>query len=88
LHTDLTSVLEMMRHRARVARAAGWDLIDTDGWPIPSRAALREYVEAQPELGIPALYYASRLDQSGEVLVDEDYWLITGVWDRYRRGVG
>jgi hypothetical protein len=84
LHTNLTSVVEMMRHRARVARSAGFDLIDTDGWPIPSRAALLEYVSAQPKLGIPALYYATRLDVSGETLTDSDYRHIAKVWERYR----
>lgn len=88
MHTDLLSVVEMMRHRARVARAAGWELVDTDGWPIPSRAALREYVRVQPELGVPALYYASRLDQSGEELLEEDYRLIASVWADYRRALG
>lgn len=88
LHTDLLSVVDLMEHRARVARAAGWELIDTDGWPMPSRAALQEYVRRQPCLGVPALYYASRLDQSGETLLDDDYRLIAAAWADYRRAHG
>ena len=47
-----------MRHRARIAALALPDaLIDTDNWPMPDRAAWREYTELQPELGIPSLYF-------------------------------
>lgn len=83
--TDRTSVVPEMQHRARVARAAGFDLIDTDGWAMPSRAALLAYVEAQPEVGIPALYYATKIDQSREPLRPADYRRIASVWERYRR---
>ncbi|MCC7106940.1 MAG: hypothetical protein IT307_17540, partial [Chloroflexi bacterium] len=82
--TDRTSVVAEMEHRSRVARAAGFDLIDTDCWAMPSRAALVEYVEAQPSLGIPALYYATRVDRSQERLRDADYRRIAGAWARYR----
>ncbi len=85
--TDLASVVEQMRHRALVARAAGFDLIDTDCWSMPSRAALLEYVETQPELGIPALYYVTRVDQSRERLREADYRRIAAVWHRYRRSL-
>jgi hypothetical protein len=82
LHTDLESVVEMMRHRGRVARAAGFNLVDCDGWPLPSRQALLEYVRAQPEIGIPALYYATRIDRSGERLGPTDYREIAKAWRR------
>jgi hypothetical protein len=84
LDTDLRSVVEPMTHRARVARASGFALLDTDGWPAPSRAALLEYAAVQPSLGIPALYYASRLERSGETLEPADYAAIAAAWRRYR----
>lgn len=56
-------VVPQMRHRAAVARAACPDLlIDTDNWPIPNRDEFLDYVRAQPSLGVPALYYATHLD--------------------------
>jgi hypothetical protein len=82
LHTDLASVAEMMRFRSRVARTAGFEQLDCDGWPMPSRAALREYTRTQPELGIPALYYATRVDRGGELLQPEDYREIARAWRR------
>jgi hypothetical protein len=75
------SVLPEMRWRAAMARLADptW-LIDADGWPMPSLAALREYVEAQPSIGVPSLYYATHLDTTGEALTADDYALIRRVW--------
>lgn len=87
LHTDLRSVVDPMSFRADVARAAGFELVDCDGWPAPSRAALLDYVRVQPRLGIPALYYATRLDQSGEPLADSDYAEIAATWATYRRSL-
>ena len=87
ISSDRTSVVPEMGHRARVARAAGFGLVDTDGWALPTRAALLDYAEAQPELGIPALYYATRLDRSRERLRRADYAQIAAAWARYRRSL-
>jgi hypothetical protein len=76
------TVVPEMRFRASMARlATGPDaLIDTDGWPMPSRAAWREYVREQPRLGVPSLYYATHLDTTGEAFMAEDYALIRSAW--------
>ncbi|WP_433254737.1 TIM-barrel domain-containing protein [Streptosporangium sp. CA-135522] len=78
---DRESVVDEMAFRARMARIAdpGW-LIDTDGWPLPSRDALREYVRAQPALGVPSLYYATHLDTTGEAITDAEFALIRSTW--------
>ncbi|HET7769040.1 MAG TPA: hypothetical protein VFN74_09700, partial [Chloroflexota bacterium] len=78
-------VVAQMRHRAAVASAACPDqLIDTDNWPMPSKAAWREYVRVQPELGVPSLYFATHVD-SGEALQDEDYAAVRACWEAWRR---
>jgi hypothetical protein len=79
-HTD-ESVVAEMRFRADMARIADprW-LIDTDGWPLPSLAAFREYVDVQPALGVPSLYYATHLDTTGEALTMADYMRIRKAW--------
>jgi hypothetical protein len=75
------SVLEEMAFRARMARTADPGiLIDTDGWPLPSLAAWREYTAAQPALGVPSLYYASHLDTTGEALTAADFALLRRTW--------
>jgi hypothetical protein len=75
------TVVPEMRMRAAMARIADptW-LIDADGWPMPSLAALREYVRVQPELGVPSLYYLTHVDTTGEALTADDYALIRRVW--------
>ena len=86
------SYLAAMQHRARVARAASpsW-LVDTDNWPSPDRASFLEYVAAQPRLGVPSLYYATRIRwRTGdepwvdEELRDADYDAIRRAWASYR----
>ena len=59
-------VVAQMRHRAEVARAAVPELlVDTDDWCVPSLAEWREYVEVKPSLGVPSLYYATRVGRDG-----------------------
>ncbi|MGK4581735.1 hypothetical protein [Kitasatospora sp. HPMI-4] len=75
------SVLPEMTFRAEMARVADpTALIDTDGWPLPSLAAWREYTAAQPSLGVPSLYYASHLDTTGEALTADDFALLRRTW--------
>ncbi len=51
-----TDVVRQMSHRAKVAAAACPGLlIDTDDWQVPDLAAWREYLLAQPLLGVPCL---------------------------------
>lgn len=79
-------VVAQMRHRARVARAAlPHHLIDTDNWPMPSRAAWREYLQVQLELGVPSLYFATDLD-SMEPLEEEDYAALRRLFAAARAG--
>ncbi len=80
-----TDVCKAMTHRARVAQAACPDaLIDSDNWPITNKEAWRSYLTIKPSLGVPALYYASHIDSTGEPLLPEDYALICQVWAEYR----
>ncbi|SEE12841.1 hypothetical protein [Ruania alba] len=82
-------VADQVRTRARIAAAALPGLpLDTDQWPMPDRDQWRDYTEAQPALGVPALYYAERIDGSGEPFTDDDYALIRDTWSAYQRRRG
>ena len=82
------SVVPQMRHRAAVARAACPELlVDTDDWCVPSLAAWREYLAEKPRLGVPALYYADKLDGAGEPLAAEDYAALRETWSAWRERV-
>lgn len=81
-------VLCAMQHRARLVNiACPGVIIDTDNWPIKDRAMWRSYVKLQPELGVPALYFATHIDRTGEPLTEDDYRLIRDTWAAYRAKV-
>ncbi|HEX6499089.1 MAG TPA: hypothetical protein VF054_08675 [Micromonosporaceae bacterium] len=71
------------RH-AVVAAVLPDHLVDTDQWPIADRAQWRGYVTTQSRLGVPALYYAERIDGSDEELTDADLDLVATTWREYR----
>lgn len=77
---------EVMGHRARLCRAAMEDvLIDTDSGGVGSRRDFHRWMRAQPELGVPDLYF---LTAAGDVPFDEaDVALIRGVWEAYEADV-
>ena len=78
-------IVEQMRFRAEVSRAACPELpIDTDDWPVPDLATWRAYLAAKPELGIPSLYYSSRVDATGEPLEPRDYEALRRTWQAWR----
>lgn len=78
-------VRAVMTHRARVAAIACPDaVLDTDNWPLASRAAFHAYLALQVELGVPSLYYSSHMDSTGEPFMPEDYQLVRNAWERYR----
>jgi hypothetical protein len=83
------SVVEEMVFRARMARLSdpGW-LIDMDGWPMPSLAALLEYLPVQARLGVPSLYYSTHIDTTGEPLTAEALRAIRSAWRDYRQARG
>jgi hypothetical protein len=85
----VVDVVPQMRYRAAVVRAACPDhLVDTDDWCAPSLAAWRQYAAVKPSLGVPALYYATHLDLTGEAFEDADYDLIRRTWTDYREREG
>ena len=82
---SVPDVVGQMRHRAAIVRAACPELlVDTDDWCAPDLETWRRYLELKPELGVPALYYATHLDRSGEALTAADYGAIRTSWARWR----
>ncbi|MCT2584339.1 hypothetical protein [Actinophytocola gossypii] len=81
-------VVPHMRYRAEVVHAACPGVpVDADGWCLPDRAEWAAYLAVQPELGVPALYYATHVDLSGEELTAADLGDVSRVWADYRRGL-
>jgi len=79
------SYTESMTHRQKVTRAVCPQLlIDTDNWPSPTVDSWLDYVREQPRLGIPSLYYATHIDESGEPLDAQCFEAIRTAWAEYR----
>ncbi|WP_052423501.1 hypothetical protein [Nonomuraea candida] len=73
--------VDQLRHRhAVVAHAMPHHLIDTDQWPMPSRAGWLAYARAQPSLGVPALYYAEAIDTTLEPVTGDDLRRVAAWW--------
>ncbi len=58
-------------------------LIDMDSWPMPSLKAFRDYMEIQPEYGVPSLYYATHLDTTGQPIPENYFHEIKKLWKSY-----
>jgi hypothetical protein len=77
------NVAEMMRVRARIANISGWPVLDTDN---ASSTTLRDwwaYMQAQPTIGVPALYFVTRTESTLETPSDAQWSALAGLWQSY-----
>ncbi|MGP4097469.1 hypothetical protein [Nonomuraea sp. KM90] len=80
---DAVPAVDQLRYRHAVAaHAMPGHLIDTDQWPMPSRADWLAYAREQPSLGVPALYYVESIDNSGEPISGDDLRQVAEWWRR------
>ena len=77
-------IISQMQHRSMVAQAACPEaLIDTDNWPMNSKAEWRRYLQIQDKIGVPWLYFSSVI--AGEDMTNADYNALRRSWSRYRK---
>jgi hypothetical protein len=76
-------VVGTMTERARIAHISGWELVDTDNASSTTLETWWEYMQAQPSIGIPALYFVHRTESTLEEPPEWDWVALTGVWQRY-----
>jgi hypothetical protein len=82
-------VVEQMTYRARVVRAACPELpVDTDGWCMPDERELAAYAAVAPSLGVPALYYADRMDLDRRLIGRDTWSAVAAAWEAYREEHG
>jgi hypothetical protein len=80
----LPAVVPQMRYRADVVRAVCPDLpIDTDDWSVPDLATWRDYLATKLDIGVPALYYSTHVDATGEAFEQDDYAALRRVWAQW-----
>ena len=81
-------VTEMMRLRARIARIAGWPLVDCDNASATTLDEWWVYMQAQPSIGIPALYFVEKLESTFEEPTPVMWAGLAALWAQYRRDNG
>ncbi len=81
-------VVGVMRERARIAHISGWPLVDTDNASSTTLETWWQYMEAQPSIGIPALYFMHRTESTLETPPDSDWAALVAIWNRYIAGLG
>jgi hypothetical protein len=77
------NVPEMMRRRARIAHISGWPVLDTDNASSTNLKEWWDYMEAQPSIGIPALYFVSKTESTQEAPSDAQWAALAGLWRSY-----
>lgn len=77
------NVTEMMRLRARIAEITGWSLVDTDNASSTTLKEWWSYMQAQPSIGIPALYFVTRTETTQESPSPADWTCLAALWRQY-----
>lgn len=80
-------VPEIMRRRARIARTAGWDLVDCDNASSTNLEEWWSYMREQPSIGIPALYFVHRTESTLEEVPEGTWRQLAAIWDAYVKGL-
>jgi len=78
---------EMMRRRARIARIAGWDLVDCDNASSTNLEEWWSYMREQPSIGIPSLYFVHRTESTMEEVPEGTWRQLKEIWDAYVKGL-
>jgi hypothetical protein len=78
-------VPEMMRRRARIAKIAGWDLVDCDNASSTNLEEWWDYMQQQPSIGIPALYFVYRTETTMEEVPEDKWRQLAEIWTSYVR---
>jgi hypothetical protein len=77
------NVADVMRLRARIANISGWPLVDTDNASSTTLKDWWNYMQAQPSIGIPALYFVTRTESTQENPSDAQWDALAGLWRAY-----
>lgn len=74
---------EMMRERARIARVAGWKVLDCDNASPTTMEEWINYAQVQPHLGVPSLYFLTETESSHEHMEKGHSDFLASIWHNY-----
>lgn len=77
------NVPDMMRLRARIAHISGWPVLDTDNASSTNLKEWWNYMQAQPSIGIPALYFVTKTESTQESPTEAQWAALAGIWRDY-----
>ncbi len=81
------NVADVLRLRARIAYISGWPLVDTDNASSTTLKDWWSYMQAQPSIGIPALYFVTRTEATQEAPSPAQWDALAGLWRSYIDGL-
>jgi hypothetical protein len=81
------NVPQVLRLRARIAHISGWPLVDTDNASSTTLKGWWSYMQAQPVIGIPSLYFVTRTESTQERPSDDQWNELAGLWRSYVESV-
>ena len=76
-------VVGVMRRRAKLARIAGWELMDCDNGSSSYLDMWFEYMLTQPSIGVPTLYCVSGTECTFEIIPPHMLEYIAQIWQKY-----
>lgn len=77
------NVPDVLRLRAGIAHISGWPLVDTDNASSTTLKDWWAYMQAQPTIGIPALYFVTRTESTQESPSDDQWTALAALWRSY-----
>lgn len=77
------NVPDVLRLRAQIAHISGWPLVDTDNASSTTLKNWWEYMQAQPGIGIPALYFVTKTEATQESPSQEQWNALAALWRSY-----
>ena len=84
IYCSTRMVSRMMQNRARIAKIAGWEVIDCDNASSTTADEWFDYMQKQILLGTPSLYCLTRTEFSKEEIPDYMWAHISAIWKKYR----
>lgn len=82
------NVPAIMRARARIATIAGWPILDCDNASSTCLQEWWEYMQVQPAIGVPSLYFVTATESTFEQPSAEQWAHLAAIWRQYRADQG
>ncbi len=80
-------VPQMMDIRAHISKIDGWPLVDCDNASSTTLEDWWSYMQKQPSIGIPALYFVYKTESTKEDVPDSKWRQLAEIWNTYLKNL-